>query len=372
MHSFIVKGVRVSPLRSAIPVVLGALLLASAPASAVPMYSVTDLGPVYPHGINESGQITGSPGFVYDSGVRKDIPGSSNSYGINDIGQVVGSASNNTRAFLYDIASDTMTDIGSLGGTFSQARAVNNFGQVVGYSWLTTPGIHAFLYDAHSGTLTDLATAIGSQQSEAYDINDAGQVVGRFLPDGASGLHAFLYDIDTGKTTDLGTLGGPSSMAFGINDAGQVVGSAFVTDALQRAFVYDIASGTMTELGALSSTDSVALDINNAGQIVGWSRASGPFGMRAFLYDSGTMYDLNDLIDPDDPLAGSIQLFEATAINERGDIVASGCYVQECHGFLLTALATDPVRVPEPGSLALLGGALLGVPLVRRLRPTRH
>lgn len=90
------------------------------------------------------------------------------------------------------------------------------------------------------------------------------------------------------------------------------------------------------------------------------------------------MYDLNDLIDPDDLLAGSVVLTEARDINERGDIAANGCYTAgplsgQCRAFLLTALDIEFVRsIPEPGSLALLGSALLGIPFVRRLKAVRH
>ena len=55
----------------------------------------------------------------------------------------------------------TLTDFGTLGGTFSQAFAVNNKGWVVGFS--TTEGdaaLHAFLW--RGGIMTDLGTLGGS------------------------------------------------------------------------------------------------------------------------------------------------------------------------------------------------------------------
>src|SRR3712207_4732467 len=69
-----------------------------------------------------------------------------------------------------------------------------------------------------SYTVTDLGAFGASYTPKAFDINDAGQVVGQ------ANLHAFLYE--DGQTRDLGTLGSTHqiSKAYGINDAGQVVG----------------------------------------------------------------------------------------------------------------------------------------------------
>ena len=59
--------------------------------------------------------------------------------------------------------------------------------------------------------------------SDAYGINDAGQVVGySHTAEGAN--HAFITGPDGMGMRDLGTLGGDYSYANGINDAGQVVG----------------------------------------------------------------------------------------------------------------------------------------------------
>ena len=102
--------------------------------------------------------------------------------------------------------------------------------------------------------------------------------------------------------TDLGTFGGATSEAYGINDLGQVVGAADLTNAVnwRHAFLYT--NGVMTDLGVLGNyvtgfgtySTSIALGINNAGRIVGKSyTTAGRF--HAFLYDQGQMTDLGVL-----------------------------------------------------------------------------
>ena len=71
--------------------------------------------------------------------------------------------------------------------------------------------------------MTDLGT-LGGTNSNAYGINDSGQVVGMPTPPATPLQHAFLYSGST--MTDLGTLGGTISSATGINASGQVVGNA--------------------------------------------------------------------------------------------------------------------------------------------------
>ena len=70
----------------------------------------------------------------------------------------------------------TVTDLGTLGGTFGFASAVDNSGSVVGFAAL--PGdteSHAFLWS--KGIKSDLGTLGGPNSSAAF-INERGEVVG--------------------------------------------------------------------------------------------------------------------------------------------------------------------------------------------------
>src|SRR4051812_43468965 len=69
----------------------------------------------------------------------------------------------------------SVTELGTFAGsTTSYASAINNAGQVVGFSGF--PLSHAFLYS--NGQMQDLGTLPGGQNSYAYAINNVGQVTG--------------------------------------------------------------------------------------------------------------------------------------------------------------------------------------------------
>jgi probable HAF family extracellular repeat protein len=217
---------------------------------------------------------------------------------INDVGHVVGhsaTAEGATHAFLWQ--SGTMTDLGSLsgGGGDSYATGINNLDQVVGYSTTADGTAHAVLWQ--SGTMTDMNSLIPAESGwvlrVATAINEVGQIVGW----GAKGGQPRAFRWQSGTVTDLGTLGGDSS-ASAINDLGQVVGYSITAEGAAHAFLWQ--SGAMTDLGTLSTTggDSYATGINNLGQVVGYSTTDfiddfGITGPHAFVWQDGQMTDLH-------------------------------------------------------------------------------
>lgn len=279
--------------------------------------------------------------FLYSSGSMTglgDLPGGSASYGINvnDVGQVVGfgeTSSTLEQAFLA--TNGTMISLGALpGGSDSIAYGINDAGTVVG--WADTSGglWRAFQYG--STGMTDLGTLPGDGQAQAYGINNVGQVVGWSFPtDDTTGnlcllrvgncpLHAFLYD--NGSMAALENLpGATTSLAYNINDAGQIVGDSGPHGFLDTG-------GVMTDISTLpGGTDSHAIDINNTGQVVGWAVASDG-NPHATIYQNAALTDLNSLI----PSGSGWSLDYAYGINDAGQIVGFGTHAGVVRAFLLT------------------------------------
>jgi probable HAF family extracellular repeat protein len=181
-------------------------------------------------------------------------------------------------------ATYTIKNLGTLGGNQSRASAINNVGQIAGWSRTTSGQAHAFLY--HAGKMQDLGALAGGL-SEASDLNDAGVVVGySTLLSGAE--RAVRWQ--AGMRRNLGTLGGRNSRATGINEDGVIVGWSETTSGDRHAFVWK--NGVMTDIGTLGGKLSIATGINKAGRVVGWgTTASG--GRHAFAWN-GKFQDLGD------------------------------------------------------------------------------
>ncbi len=314
-------------------------------------YSITDLGTLntsagssfnvgYSLGINNSGQIAANPSGSLSLGTALGNA-------INDTGQTA------QWDFIYTVG--TATEMGYLpGGDTTGAIGINNSGQVVGVAntGRGTP-YQAFLYSG--GAMTDLG------QGSAIAINNSGQVVGYTAVNFNLPNHAFLYS--NGTMTDLGTLGGGVSYATAINGVGQIVGLSDITgDVADHAFLYT--GGRMIDLGTLPGTAiSEAHGINDSGQIVGYTKIpsgdGGFFPYHAFIDNSGTMTDLNNLI-----VANSgWTLINAEGINNSGQVVGYGTNpLGQTDAFLLTP-------IPEPSEIAL---SVIGATILVLSRRSKH
>jgi probable HAF family extracellular repeat protein len=246
--------------------------------------------------------------------------------------------------------------LGTLGGKWSSASAINGRGHVVGSSETVDGQAQPFL--STEGQMIDLSPVDPPALAyiEATGIGDAGQIVGTAtpkqvciggcavlpfywqdgtmsllpLPDGyfigiASGANASGQAVGWAMAQDghrdaviwrnrepfeLRPPGSSSSMATAINARGQVVGHPFCTGPCeQRPFLWE--NGAFSELQNLRGQPQ---DINDAGHVVGYadSAQGGPAGTVAYLYRDGEMVDLGTL-------GGRRR--EAHALNNRGQVV---------------------------------------------------
>jgi probable HAF family extracellular repeat protein len=239
----------------------------------------------------------------------------------------------------------SFTQIDVPGAFFTEAFGINDAGQIVGDFGIIAGGTHGFLDTGGSFTQIDVP---GAGVTEAHGINDAGQIVGRFSGPGEQG---FLTNNAGGSFTQIDVPGAFFTVAYGINDAGQIVGTFEDSTAVIHGFLTNNAGGSFTQIDP-GGTD--ARGINDAGQIVGIA------GDHGFLLDTGGSF-----IQIDVPDASFTQAF---GINDAGQIVgrfSDSTGVHDVHGFL----ATPVPAVPEPSTLVLLSvGIGLTVLCVMRRR----
>jgi len=229
--------------------------------------------------LNDAGQVagefdlSGSSPFLWSPALTQPIMtefDNTRVQAMNDAGTVVGAADN--QAAVWSASQGTRTLAFSDDGGFGSANDISNSGYVVGAAPVSDggpfPATRAFRYDDADG-MVELGT-LGGSFSEAFGVNDQGDVVG--LSSTADGADApFLFS--DGTMTNLGLSEGVfSGRAVAINNLGQVVGiegggfagpaTAWLWDDGERVFLDQLVDLDPN----IQITD--VLDINDNGEIL--------------------------------------------------------------------------------------------------------
>jgi probable HAF family extracellular repeat protein len=256
-------------------------------------YTVTDLGSTtFPvHAINNNGQVVGGR-YFWDSGQRIDLGSSLRANDLNDAGQIVGAyyhPDGNREAFLWQdlngngqVDPDEIQLLGRLGGDESQAYGVNNLGHVIGVASNDHNDPRPFLWK--DGIMTDLGS-FGGKYGVAFGINDAGQITG--VSENSDWIKLpFLWQ--NGVMSSLGELG-PEARGHAINNLGQITGNYRTADwsYIQFLWLPEPAYGLPAGMNSLGFR-STASGSNDHGQVVAGRT----------LWQAGIEIDIFDLFPP--------------------------------------------------------------------------
>ncbi len=317
--------------------------------AAVIDYSIVDLGalpsnfsPFFtPNVVNFSGQAVGSGGVAQAGGVVSSILHEVRA--INDAGLAVGrqlvfdsgTGKDIPHAFVWSADSGIQT----IGPANSEAWNINAQGLVVG-DFLAGDGSRRGALWVPSSTGYDFFELSGTGPTRARGVSASGIVTG--LTGSGTSVRAFTWDLNGDQ--QVHTIASPNAThGFAVNDSGQVSGR-YSKGSDWQAFFWDPVLG-FSDIGPSPSEGRA---INNAGQAVGFFDPIGE-GDRPIYHD----------------LVGNEAVFEtlgslarALTINELGQVAGIALSGSDWH-----VVRWDPdgldLGISEPPSLWLMGAAIL-------------
>jgi hypothetical protein len=235
-----------------------------------------------------------------------------------------------------------LVSIPGLGSASEGNQQINNKGAIAA----TGISYRALLWTpAKANGMSGTWTYSPDHSAPTYAINDAGQIGGGTC-DNAVWNGPYLHNgplplLDSDVLTS--PLWAPPNSGFcdnygiALNAKGHLAISEASAGGGIRAYLYKNGVATDISLGL----GSHALGINAYDQVVGYADASG----RAYLFQNKTAVDLNTVNDS----TGGLILRQAIAINNAGQILATGVYPGAGATILLTpnALVLNPVVVTK-------------------------
>lgn len=240
--------------------------------------------------------------------------------GVNSSGTVVGILTRGANSAAFERAASgqitLLTDFGNTAQRQHQARGINNAGQVVGTASVNNQRAHAVIFEG--GAVRDLGT-LGNGNSRGMAISHSGWVVGDYAD--PSGYHAFVYRDGAmqrvAASLEVGV--GAGTYAKALNNMGQVVGEVWMNNQSASSFLHS-ASGGDVDL-SLYAFDAQGLPvqvqqvrgINDLGQMVArggsgpvvlnptgtlsWAKLRGGSVADPANWDSGLGFAPNRLLD---------------------------------------------------------------------------
>jgi hypothetical protein len=260
-----------------------------------------------------------------------------------------------TKTFSFNLVSAARWDAGGTTATLlpslnaslmspSMARSINERGEMAGVSG------YAVRWSADGRTVTRLPSfKTGNAATDAFGINNAGDVVGSSSDSSTAGATLWFADQNTPvalpNLSDT-TLTSKNSVAYAINDSRQIAGTIKLYSGFDlvdtRSVRWAAGGAGVTDLGSGSASS-----INGAGDVVGRSAA----GAMLWAGDGTAGVNLNDLIAPD---SGWV-LRDASDISDTGIIVGSGLYDPDGAGPRVASNALYRlVPLPEPGAVSIV------------------
>ena len=219
----------------------------------------------------------------------------------------------------------------------TEAYGINNSGEIVGRYDDQSGRNFGFLLSGGVYTTIDVP---GSGLTWAFGINDKREIVGVHAGTGGFGFRGFL--LSGGVFTSLEVPGATITEAFGINNAGDIVG---FYQAGAKSYGFLLSGGVYTTIEVPGSSLTIATGINDAGVIAG--HFMDETGSKAFVLREGS-FDTFDVSGADST--------QALGLNNVGEIVGHYSVAMPIlHGFLLSAGQFSTIDVPDATSTTVFG-----------------